>query len=64
MKTSRMHNLAAGRTRLEKAGFVFRQTDGEAGLEVIDTIDRHRYTLQTTDRVAPEPSDTDSFLFP
>ena len=59
-----MHNLAAGRTRLEKAGFVFKQTDDEAGFEVIDTIDRHRYTLQTTDRVAPEPSDTDSFLFP
>jgi hypothetical protein len=38
--------------------------DGEAGLEIIDTIDRHRYTLQTTDRVVPEPSDTGPFLFP
>lgn len=63
-----MYSWADDRTRqqggVQGEGLVFKQMDDETGLEVIDTIDRHRYAFQTNDRVVPELSDTSPFLFP
>ena len=33
-------------------------------LEIVDPIDRHRYTLRTSTSVAPSPADSDQFPFP
>lgn len=66
--TTRMYSGADGRTHRQRAvqeeGLVFKRIDDETGFEVIDTIDRHRYALQTGNQVAPELSDTGPFLFP
>ena len=37
---------------------------GTTGLEIIDPIDRHRYTLRTSRSVAPSPADSEQFPFP
>lgn len=68
MTTKRMNSLADNPTHYQgtvhKEGLVFKPIDGNTGCEIIDTIDRHRYTLQTADQVIPRPTDTDTFLFP
>ena len=38
--------------------------DGETGVEIIDPIERHHYTLQTPTPVTPEPADKHQFRFP
>ncbi|MFB6167323.1 MAG: hypothetical protein ABEJ43_00570 [Haloferacaceae archaeon] len=34
------------------------------GLEVVDHVERHRFSLWTDDRVVPEPADSGAFYFP
>ena len=38
--------------------------DGDGGIEIIDPIERHRYTLKTPSAVSAEPADEQQFRFP
>ncbi|WP_321112030.1 CHAT domain-containing protein [Halorussus salinisoli] len=42
----------------------FEPTADETGLNIIDPIERHRYSLATPTRVSPTPINSDTFLFP
>ncbi|WP_134671689.1 hypothetical protein [Halorussus marinus] len=37
---------------------------GDCGVTVVDSIERHRYSVETSRPVAPTPVDVDDFLFP
>jgi len=42
----------------------FSTESAESSIEIIDRIERHRYSLYCPSRITPEPVDTDAFLFP
>lgn len=52
-------------TRREKGEpIAFDTESAESSIEIIDRIERHRYSLYCPTQVTPDPVDTDVFLFP
>lgn len=54
-----------GNSEADRAGSVsFTPNADGPGITVIDSIERHRYTVTTADPVSPTPVDESAFLFP